>query len=67
MDTGIYTITIKSVGYVIKRSYHTRSDYEYNLTLVLDLLDSIGVRYNKFVSDTSTHIDIISILISLEV
>lgn len=66
-DVGIYTITIKSVGYVIKRSYHTRSDYEYNVTLVFDLLDSLGVKYNKFVSGTSIHIDIISILIPLEV
>lgn len=67
MDTGLYTITIKSVGYVIKRSYHTRSDYEYNVTLVFDLLDSIGIKYNKLVSGTNIHIEIISILIPLEV
>lgn len=65
-EVGIYTLTIRSVGYVIKRSYHRQSDYEYNVTLVLDVLDSLGVRYNKFVSGNSLHIDIISILIPLE-
>lgn len=63
---GEYVITIKSVGYLIKRSYHTRSDFDYNVTLVLDLLDSLGVRYNKIVSGNSLHIDIISILVPLE-
>lgn len=55
----MYTITIKSVGYLIKRSYNSLSDYEYNVTLVLDLLNSLCIRYKKFVSGNNIHINII--------
>ena len=62
----MYTITIKSIGYLIRRTYHFQSDFDYNVTLVLDLLDSLGIKYKKVSSCSNIHIEIISILVSLE-